>query len=257
MYINTFRLLAFVILFAIIIIVEIPFKKLFKDPTIQLYIAIFCIAILMLLDNITGFILTIGVLVIYFRIYTEEIKNKRERENMENINDNKDKPRISLPDVQHAHHVHVATSTSSVSSATTVRCIDADSRSNISTPKDIADIRDIKDVSKEHNKCDKDCDKCSMEMPKKKNIFNEFAVDNFVPYITEENLLAAQTNIIDVDNYNLCIDNKDIDVLDIKRGPLCDIQGLQDIPDLGGDNKRLRGYDAYNSRLGDLTYDIL
>jgi hypothetical protein len=244
MYINTFRLLAFVILFAIIIIVEIPFKKLFKDPTIQLYIAIFCIAILMLLDNITGFILTIGVLVIYFRIYTEEIKNKRERENMENINDNKDKPRISLPGVPHA------------SSTTTVRCIDADSNGTISTSKDIADVRDIKDVSKDHNKCDKDCDKCSMEMPRKKNIFNEFAVDNFVPYITEENLLAAQTNIIDVNNYNLCIDNKDIDVLDIKRGPLCDIQGLQDIPDLG-DNKRLRGYDVYNSRLGALTYDIL
>ena len=250
MYINTFRLLAFVILFAIIIIVEIPFKKLFKDPTIQLYIAILCIAILMLLDNITGFILTIGVLVIYFRIYTDEIKNKRERENMENINDNKDKPPISLPDVPQVPHV------SSVSSVSTVRCIDADSRNTISTPKDIVDVRDIKDVSKDHNKCDKDCDKCSMEMPKKKNIFNEFAVDNFVPYITEENLLAAQTNIIDVNNYNLCINNKDIDVLDIKRGPLCDIQGLQDIPDLR-DNKRLRGYDAYNSRLGDLTYDIL
>lgn len=254
MYINTFRLLAFVILFAIIIIVEIPFKKLFKDPTIQLYIAILCIAILMLLDNITGFILTIGVLVIYFRIYTEEIKNKRERENMENINDNKDKPKISLPDVPHAPHAPHAPHVSSVS---TVRCIDADSHNTISAPKDIADLsRDIKDVSKDHNKCDKDCDKCSMEMPKKKNIFNEFAVDNFVPYITEENLLAAQTNIIDVNNYNLCINNKDIDVLDIKRGPLCDIQGLQDIPDLG-DNKRLRGYDAYNSRLGDLTYDIL
>lgn len=251
MYINTFRLLAFVILFAIIIIVEIPFKKLFKDPTIQLYIAILCIAILMLLDNITGFILTIGVLVIYFRIYTEEIKNKRERENMENINDNKDKPKISLPDAPHAPHAP------HVSSVSTVRCIDADSHNTISAPKDIADLsRDIKDVSKDHNKCDKDCDKCSMEMPKKKNIFNEFAVDNFVPYITEENLLAAQTNIIDVNNYNLCINNKDIDVLDIKRGPLCDIQGLQDIPDLG-DNKRLRGYDAYNSRLGDLTYDIL
>lgn len=254
MYINTFRLLAFVILFAIIIIVEIPFKKLFKDPTIQLYIAILCIAILMLLDNITGFILTIGVLVIYFRIYTEEIKNKRERENMENINDNKDKPKISLPDAPHVPHAPHAPHVSSVS---TVRCIDADSHNTISAPKDIADLsRDIKDVSKDHNKCDKDCDKCSMEMPKKKNIFNEFVVDNFVPYITEENLLAAQTNIIDVNNYNLCINNKDIDVLDIKRGPLCDIQGLQDIPDLG-DNKRLRGYDAYNSRLGDLTYDIL
>jgi len=95
-----------------------------------------------------------------------------------------------------------------------------------------------------------------MEMPKKKNIFNEMAVDNFVPYITEENLLAAQTNIIDVYNYNLCINNDDIETLDVKRGPLCDIQGLQDIPDLG-DNKRLRGYDTYHSRLGNLTYDIL
>jgi hypothetical protein len=115
------------------------------------------------------------------------------------------------------------------------------------------------DSSKEAGRgarCDKECDKCSMEMPKKKNIFNEMAIDNFVPYITEENLLAAQTNIIDVYNYNLCINNDDIDTLDVKRGPLCDIQGLQDIPHLG-DNKRLRGYDTYNSRLGNLTYDIL
>ncbi len=89
-----------------------------------------------------------------------------------------------------------------------------------------------------------------------KNIFNEMAVDNFVPYITEENLLAAQTNIIDVYNYNLCINNDDIETLDVKRGPLCDIQGLQDIPDLG-DSKRLSGYDTYHSRLGNLTYDIL
>ena len=89
-----------------------------------------------------------------------------------------------------------------------------------------------------------------------KNIFNELAIDNFVPYITEENLLAAQTNIIDVNNYNLCINNNDIEILEVKRGPLCDIQGLQDIPDLG-DNRRLRGYDVYNSRLGNLTYDIL
>ena len=111
-------------------------------------------------------------------------------------------------------------------------------------------------MSKEKGQCDKNCDKCSIEMPKKKNIFNELAIDNFVPYITEENLLAAQTNIIDVNNYNLCINNNDIEILEVKRGPLCDIQGLQDIPDLG-DNRILRGYDVYNSRLGNLTYDIL
>ena len=220
MYINTIRLLAFIVLFAIIIIVEIPFKKLFKDPTIQLYIAVLCIAILMLLDNISGFILTIGILIIYFRIYTDEIKNKRERENMENIYDTKD-----TKDTKDIHNI-------------------------------INEEKGIKDMSKEKGQCDKNCDKCSIEMPKKKNIFNELAIDNFVPYITEENLLAAQTNIIDVNNYNLCINNKDIEILEVKRGPLCDIQGLQDIPDLG-DNRRLRGYDVYNSRLGNLTYDIL
>ena len=237
MYINTFRLLAFIILFAIIIIVEIPFKKLFKDPTIQLYIAVFCIATLMLLDNITGFILTIAILILYFRVYTDEIKMKRERENMQDINDDKpEKPAT-------------ATAATAATTATT-------------TKKEPGHKEDTHKPNMDSSKeaggvgCDKGCDKCSMEMPKKKNIFNEMAVDNFVPYITEENLLAAQTNIIDVYNYNLCINNDDIDTLDVKRGPLCDIQGLQDIPDLG-DNKRLRGYDTYHSRLGNLTYDIL
>jgi len=232
MYINTFRLLAFIILFAIIIIVEIPFKKIFKDPIIQLYIAVFCIAILMLLDNITGFILTISILIIYFRIYTNEIKIKRERENMKDINDDKEEKTLNAK--------HGSASPTSPTGQ-------ASQASTASEPH--------KDSSK-GSVCDSGCDKCSMEMPKKKNIFNEMAIDNFVPYITEENLLAAQTNIIDVYNYNLCINNNDIEILDVKRGALCDIQGLQDIPDLG-DTKRLRGYDTYNSRLGNLTYDIL
>jgi hypothetical protein len=226
MYINTFRLLAFIILFAIIIIVEIPFKKIFKDPIIQLYIAVFCIAILMLLDNITGFILTISILILYFRIYTNEIKIKREHENMKDINDEKEEKTLNAK---------------------------RDTASPTSTASTTSEPH--KDSSK-GSVCDSGCDKCSMEMPKKKNIFNEMAIDNFVPYITEENLLAAQTNIIDVYNYNLCINNNDIEILDVKRGALCDIQGLQDIPDLG-DTKRLRGYDTYNSRLGNLTYDIL
>ena len=228
MYINTFRLLAFIILFAIIIIVEIPFKKLFKDPTIQLYIAVFCIATLMLLDNITGFILTIAILILYFRVYTNEIKMKRELENMLDINDDKEEKMRKT-----------------ATTATTA-----------TTEKEQKHSNDIQKNSLNEAKCDKECEKCSMEMPKKKNIFNEMALDNFVPYITEENLLAAQTNIIDVYNYNLCINNDDIETLDVKKGPLCDIQGLQDMPDLG-DNKRLRGYDIYHSRLGNLTYDIL
>jgi hypothetical protein len=225
-------------LFAIIIIVEIPFKKIFKDPIIQLYIAVFCIAILMLLDNITGFILTISILIIYFRIYTNEIKIKRERENMKDINDDKEEKTLNTK--------HGSASSASPASPTS-QASQAGQASTASEPH--------KDSSK-GSVCDSGCDKCSMEMPKKKNIFNEMAIDNFVPYITEENLLAAQTNIIDVYNYNLCINNNDIEILDVKRGALCDIQGLQDIPDLG-DTKRLRGYDTYNSRLGNLTYDIL
>lgn len=239
MYINTFRLLAFIILFAIIIIVEIPFKKLFKDPTIQLYIAVFCIATLMLLDNITGFILTIAILILYFRVYTDEIKMKRERENMQDINDNKpEKPATK--------------STTATAAKKEPGHTEDTHKPNMDSSKEVGKGT----IGAVGAGCDKGCDKCSMEMPKKKNIFNEMAVDNFVPYITEENLLAAQTNIIDVYNYNLCINNDDIETLDVKRGPLCDIQGLQDIPDLG-DNKRLRGYDTYHSRLGNLTYDIL
>ncbi len=69
MILNSLRLLAFIILFAIIIIKDIPFKKIFKDAMIQLYIAIFCIAVLIIVDNITGFILTLGVLIIYFPRY--------------------------------------------------------------------------------------------------------------------------------------------------------------------------------------------
>ena len=236
MYINTFRLLAFIILFAVIIIVEIPFKKLFKDPTMQLYIAVICIAILMLLDNITGFILTIAILIIYFRVYTNEIKMKRDRENMQDMNDNKEEKNASVTKAKKEQE-HTE-----------------DTRKTVDNKPD--SHKDSLKQDGSEKKCDKGCDKCSMEMPKKKNIFNEMAVDNFVPYITEENLLAAQTNIIDVYNYNLCINNDDIDTLDVKRGPLCDIQGLQDIHDLG-DNKRLRGYDTYHSRLGNLTYDIL
>jgi len=281
MYINTFRLLAFIILFAIIIIVEIPFKKLFKDPTIQLYIAVFCIAILMLLDNITGFILTIAILILYFRVYTDEIKMKRERENMQDINDNKpEKPATATAATTATTATTTAATTATTTAATTATTTKKEPghkedthKPNMDSSKEaekgtggtvgavgavgaVCAVGTVGTIGTGGAGCDKGCDKCSMEMPKKKNIFNEMAVDNFVPYITEENLLAAQTNIIDVYNYNLCINNDDIETLDVKRGPLCDIQGLQDIPDLG-DSKRLRGYDAYHSRLGNLTYDIL
>lgn len=86
-----------------------------------------------------------------------------------------------------------------------------------------------------------------------KNIFNDKADDNSVPYITEENLLAAQTNIVDIDNYKLNIENADLNDLDVKKGPLYKIQGLPDI----SENNQIRGYDIQNEYLGKMHYNIV
>jgi Ca2+/Na+ antiporter len=211
MIINSIRLLAFIILFVIIIIRDIPFKKIFKDAIIQLYIAIFCISILILIDNISGFILTLSALIIYFRIYSDEIKKKNE----------------------------------------------LDKRETLVKSSDASETKDTSCCSaKHHGKCGEHCkhgDKCSMDIPKKKNIFNDKADDNSVPYITEENLLAAQTNIVDIDNYKLNIENADLNDLDVKKGPLYKIQGLPDI----SENNQIRGYDIQNEYLGKMYYNIV
>lgn len=213
MILNSLRLLAFIILFAIIIIKEIPFKKIFKDALIQLYIAILCIAILIIIDNITGFILTLGILIIYFRVYNDEIKKKNELEEK-----------------------YKETNTDTINK----------SSENIENKNSLE--------HKEHkNTCG-----CTLDIPKKKDILiNNDINDNYVPYISEEHLLAAQTNIIDSNNYNLNIINDDINKLDIKKGPLYKIQGLPDTNDLNIDNNFIRGYDYSSEYLGSLSYDIL
>ena len=212
MIINSIRLLAFIILFVTIIIKDIPFKKIFKDAIIQLYIAIFCISILILVDNITGFILTLSSLIIYFRIYSDEIKKKNELSKRE---------------------THVKSS-------------------------DNTSINDkVSKEDNEHHKCN--LNKCSMDIPEKKIISHDIQDihnSNLVPYITEENLLAAQTNIVDIINYKLNIESTDLNNLDIKKSPLYKIQG---IPDIGEniENQHVRGYDIHNEYLGKMNYDIL
>jgi Ca2+/Na+ antiporter len=214
MILNSLRLLAFVILFAIIIIKDIPFKKIFKDAILQLYIAIFCIAILLIIDNITGFIITLAVLILYFRVYSEEIKKKNELE---------EKNKEDSPKEQCKHNEH----------------------------------KEDKE-HKEHNDYNETCNKCTLDIPKKKSIMDETDNSNgYVPYISEEHLLAAQTNIIDTNNYHLNIDTDDLHKLDIKRGPLYKIQGLPDSSDLNGEINHIRGYDISNEYLGSLSYDIL
>jgi hypothetical protein len=76
MIVNSFRILAVVILFAVMLVHDIPFKKMYKDAFMQFYLAVLCILILIVVDNITGFVITLALLIVYFRIYNAELKEK-------------------------------------------------------------------------------------------------------------------------------------------------------------------------------------
>jgi Ca2+/Na+ antiporter len=192
MILNSFRGLAVILLVSILIIKEIPFKKLFKDAMIQFYLAVACMAILLLVDNIIGFILSICVLTLYFRIYTSELKNK-----------------------------------------------------NVASGDDVA-------TASAHIHEGKGCGdgKCEMNMARIEEKSRTATVatsaasasaDGKVPYITEENLLAAQSNIVNPNEYNK----------ELHSDNLYGSQGL--------DTKHLhiRGYDTTNALLGSLSYEII
>lgn len=88
MIIDSFRIVSVIILSMVILIRDIPFKKIYKDPYMQIYLAILCLAVLMLLDNITGFVITLALLIIYFRIYNAEIVEKKKvRSQIQEIKD--------------------------------------------------------------------------------------------------------------------------------------------------------------------------
>jgi Ca2+/Na+ antiporter len=195
MILNSFRGLAVILLVSILIIKEIPFKKLFKDAMIQFYLAVACMAILLLVDNIIGFILSICVLTLYFRIYTSELKNK-------NVAANKQDVQVASASA----HIHDGKG-----------CGDGKCEMNMARLEDKSRTATVA---------------VSASMP---------SADGKVPYITEENLLAAQSNIVNPNEYNkeLHIDN------------LYGSQGL--------DTKHLhiRGYDTTNAHLGSLSYEII
>jgi hypothetical protein len=217
----TLRLFAFIILFALVIINDIPFKKIYKEPIIQLYLAIVCLFILMFIDNISGFIITLGLLTLYFRIYSEEIKQKKELARLEE-----------------------------------------------------EAIKKEKEKNEKSNKGDKGGDKCTMDAPCHKkskdlsllsNGSNGSNDSNERPYITEENLLAAQTNIVDVDNYNNEVGSGSngsngsngsdygavTDNISTSSKLLYRSQGLNN------NNSHIRGYDINNVYLGSLNYELL
>jgi len=186
MILNSFRGLAIILLVSILIIKDVPFKKLFKDAMIQFYLAVACMAILLLVDNIIGFILSICVLTLYFRIYTSELKSK-----------------------------------------------------------DVANAATTEKVESKHKGCSDG--KCEMNMAHLEEKRAVAATDGSssssgsVPYITEENLLAAQSNIVNPDEYNM-------------EQHSDNVYGSQ-----GLDTKHLhvRGYDTTNAYLGSLSFEII
>jgi Ca2+/Na+ antiporter len=187
MILNSFRGLAIILLVSILIIKDVPFKKLFKDAMIQFYLAVACMAILLLVDNIIGFILSICVLTLYFRIYTSELKNKSKgKDETENVHKG---------------------------------CSDGKCEMNMAHLEEKRAIATVAVAA----------------------VASADGSSGSVPYITEENLLAAQSNIVNPDEYNM-------------EQHSDNVYGSQ-----GLDTKHLhvRGYDTTNAYLGSLSFEII
>jgi hypothetical protein len=176
-----------VLLFIIILVQDIPYTRLFKNASVQLYLAIAVMLVLLMFDNVTGFILGICLLVLYFKIYNKELKNKK-----------KTKPLNTEP--------------------------------------------------KQECSLDKPCDKKTIiENHVSHNETNKPVVTKPVvmqiAYVTEENLLAAQNNIVNIECYNK-------EVMGIAKENGYGSQGLDK------QNSHIRGYDMQNALLATMHYDI-
>ena len=198
--INSFRALALILLAAILIVKEVPFKALFKDAMIQFYLALTCMLFLLLVDNIFGFLLSICLLSLYFRIYTSELQNKK---------------------------VGDASGASGASGASDTKC----------------------GHGQDHEKCEMnmaniDTNKHAKLAAEQMMALNNASGETLVPYITEENLLAAQSNIVNPVEYN-----KELHGVDNKN-----VYGSQG---LDTTNIHIRGYDTTSEHLGTLTFDII
>jgi Ca2+/Na+ antiporter len=218
MIINSLRLLAVILLVIILIIKDIPFKPLFKDSMIQFYLALTCMVFLLFIDNIFGFILSICLLLLYFRVYTSELKNKKENKKEGDSSDSSNSSDSEPHKEQSKEHKQHKHSHGSKSNETCEKCVI--NMANINADK-----------------------KISIPSQATNNTGN-----SLVPYITEENLLAAQTNIVNPLEYN-----KETHGVDkgIYNEEVYGSQGLDT------KNIHIRGYDTNNIYLGSLSYDIL
>lgn len=203
--INSFRALALILLAAILIVKEVPFKALFKDAMIQFYLALTCMLFLLLVDNIFGFLLSICLLSLYFRIYTSELQNKK---------------------------VGDASDVGDASGASDTKC--GHGQYHEKCEMNMANI----DTNK-HAKLAAEAATTEQMMA-----LNNASGETLVPYITEENLLAAQSNIVNPVEYN-----KELHGVDNKN-----VYGSQG---LDTTNIHIRGYDTNSEHLGTLTFDII
>lgn len=208
--VNSIRILAIILLVIILIAKELPFKPLFKDVMIQFYLALTCVLCLLVIDNIFGFILSICLLSIYFRIYTSELNNKKDT--------TKEKDKYEHDN--YCNHREDDKTTSKDSSNNNDKCVMNMAHLNYEKKLPIPT-----DASTNNSTC-----------------------NSLVPYITEENLLAAQSNIVNPLEYNKEFFGVDKGVYNE------DVYGSQ-----GLDTKKnhIRGYDTNNIYLGSLSYDII
>lgn len=207
--INSFRALALILLAAILIVKEVPFKPLFKDAMIQFYLALTCMLFLLLVDNIFGFLLSICLLSLYFRIYTSELQNKKvgrggdaggaeDTKSKHGQNHDHEKCEMNMANIDTNKHAKLATAAEAATAAATEQIM----------------------------------------------TLNNASGETLVPYITEENLLAAQSNIVNTVEYN-----KELHGVDNKN-----VYGSQG---LDTTNIHIRGYDTNSEHLGTLTFDII
>jgi Ulp1 family protease len=159
---------------------------------------------LLLVDNILGFILSICLLSLYFRIYTSELKNKKASSDSSDSSDSDDVSRNSK-----------------------CKCGSESSES---------DCNDKCEMNMAHLDTDKHAKLAVAAVATTSG-------DILVPYITEENLLAAQTNIVNPVEYNKELNETDKNVYGS--------QGLDT------KNIHIRGYDTSSAYLGTLTFEII
>jgi Ca2+/Na+ antiporter len=208
---NIFRILALALMFAVVIIKDISYQMIFKDSLVQLYLAIFVILILLVVDNVTGFILALSLLILYFKIYNNELKSKKSKEGSDDSN------KKHLPPAKQEKQCILDKSGACMS----------EHYENVTDEKNKLKLSPSAQAVSEENR-------------------NNSNKTTLLPYITEEHLIAAQNNIVNVRDY-------ENEILGIEKGLYNEnVYGSQGFDN---NNIHMKGYDEVT--LGSLKYGFV